>query len=209
MGTEFSKRFISISFHASRDVRIFFEVKTQGQGGGFGDADAGGGDGGAVAAEKSCARGIFGDEERGFNIAEVGAVLRVVDVHGGAEFAGAVGEEQGILHGTVGLHEIEAERGLDGADENRLSNAHRAANGVHAPMVAVNEIDISKSRRAEHDAVAGSFAAKGMRGGIVAEVGFGFDDDDGAQAGQGFADEEMAEEARGDGVGRGVVEWAC
>ena len=76
-------------------------------------------------------------------------------------------------------------------------------------MIAVDEIHVRVSRRAEEDSVARGASDEGVRGGI-ADAGIGFDLDD--ASGEKFAalaaDQDFAEQVVGDEAGVAVVEGA-
>ena len=76
-------------------------------------------------------------------------------------------------------------------------------------MIAVDEIHIRISRRAEKNGVARSASNEGVRSGIAgARVGFDFDDASGEKFAALTADEDFSEQVGGDGAGVAVVEGA-
>src|SRR6516164_5899329 len=68
-------------------------------------------------------------------------------------------------------------RGLDRADQYGARGTFPLAHDIEAPVNAIGTIDVSISRRSEHDRVARCRPAKGMRGGVGMVIGLDLDDD--------------------------------
>ena len=104
--------------------------------------------------------------------------MGLVDFEGGGELAGA-GQEVGFLCGlgSVLEHSLLAGEGFGGADEDRGGVAFWVGDEVEHPVVAVGEVDVGVTGRAEHGVVFGGLAAIGVASGIVGSgVSFDFDD---------------------------------
>src|SRR5947208_3004400 len=81
-------------------------------------------------------------------------------------------------------------------NQHRACRTHAFTNKIGAPMDAIGTIDIGKTRRAEHHAVAWRRSAKGMRGGIGVMIGLDLDDD---------AADAVDQKRRADQIGRDLM----
>jgi hypothetical protein len=191
-----------------RNKRAGGEVKTQRQVGGAGNADACRGNNGAGGAKHFFNVWIFGNQERGSGIAQIRTIEVAFDLHGLAQFRRAVGQVRGLGNRPLLQHEVAAKSRLDGANQKRLGNAGWPADGVDAVMVTVNEIHIGVAGWPEHDAIALGQPGCGVAGGVVLEVGFGFDDNPATGPRWGLAEQPMPKQSASDEPGRGGVEGA-
>jgi hypothetical protein len=183
----------------------FTHEETEGAVGGFGDAYAWGGldFGGTVA--------VVDDPDGGGGRGYVEAVrVFAGDVECLAETARASGEEFGFC--VVGEaaeigHGFKAVNWIESSDEDSACFAGTMRGDVEAVVHAVDEVDIYVSGWAEEYCVAGSKTV-GRVGCRVdeAEVGFDFGDAGGEAFALEIADEELAEEGSGYGVGGAGVE---
>src|SRR5262249_20267738 len=111
-------------------------------------------------------------------------------------------------------HDFEPDQRTDRADQHGARAAFLLADEIETPVDAIGAVDVGKARRSEHDGVAWSKPAIGMRGGIRLMVGLEFDD---------LATDAVEQEGRPDqfrrnlvhtageeiaGQGHGVAAWA-
>ncbi len=118
----------------------------------------------------------------------------------GGEFNEIAGSAHGDPAGAG--HFFDARERFEGANQNAASLAFGFAGDVETVMIAVDEIHVSLTRRAEQDGVAGGSAGGGVSGGIIpAEIGFYFDDA-GAKDFFSAAEQEFAKKIAGHAAGR-------
>ena len=115
-----------------------------------------------------------------------------VEGEGGADFSWT-GEQVVHILGfwSTRPHVFESGKGFGGADEDGAGFTFRPADDVGHPMVAVGEVRVEPTGRAEHDPVARGLAAMGVTTGVVGlGIGFDFDETDAAVGGDKVASEE-------------------
>jgi hypothetical protein len=130
--------------------------------------------------------------------AEVQAIVAAVDEKGGSEAAGAAGEIEKTSGVAISLHQFDAVKGFEGANEDGRGCAGRFADNVEHEVRAVIEKDVRVALREIHRTNAGSGAPEVMTGRIARRIGFGFHDaaaeaPDGKVVDDDFADEETRE----------------
>jgi len=101
------------------------------------------------------------------------------------------------------LHLRNAIDGFEGADEDSAADVGQFGADVEHEVIAVAEIYVRMATAEKHRAIAWSWSAKMMSGGVARRIGFGFDDAADKCGGGEFAHDELAdEEAReSDGIG--------
>jgi hypothetical protein len=170
--------------------------------GGLGDADAG------RSKDAAWTKTVICEPQAGVRGSEIaGVVAEAGDVEGFGEASGAGGEFEEIAGSVNGDapgagHWFDAREGFEGTNQNAASLTLGFAGDVETVMIAVDEINVSVTGRAEQDRVAGGSAGGGVSGGIVlAEIGFNFDQAGGKDFCSG-AEQEFANQIAGDAAGR-------
>ena len=179
---------------AARDEWIMQKEIAQRQLGGFGDPDPG------TFRDVTRATAIVTDPEATGRRGEIQTVVASArNAEGFREPAGAAGES-GKIAGTLQLnfpgtrHCSSARQRLQGAEKDASSLSLGFAGDVEAVVVAVNEINIGVTGRAEQYGIAQSPAGGGVSRRIVeAEVSFDFHDAGSEFGGAGFAEQDLAE----------------
>ena len=111
------------------------------------------------------------DEHGRGRIAKVRAIKGLRDLHRRAQFARTVGQLDRVLHAPVSPHPHFAFRRFDGADQHRFRATRRLAHRIDAPVISVDEIDVSKTGRAKHDASPRCLPDISMRSRIAHKIG--------------------------------------
>jgi hypothetical protein len=168
------------------------------------DADAGGhqrlGDGESVVAHL----------KSGLAIRQIQSVVAgAQDTHCLAEAAGAGGQlageadwgsRSGLGQSAVAGHLFLSGDGFERADQYAASLPPGLTRNVHAGVAAIDDIDVGIAGVAEKHQVTRSGPAVGVGGGVGriivrAEIGLGFHDAAGEEAGVGSMDQELAQQA--------------
>ncbi len=75
-----------------------------------------------------------------------------LDTEGLTQLAGTVAQVRvGLRQTAPARHQLDACYGLDGAQQHRVRRAFARGHEVEVPVHAINEEDVGKARRAEHD----------------------------------------------------------
>lgn len=99
------------------------------------------------------------------------------------------------------LHLLNALDGFQRADENATADSGGLSTNVEHKVIAIAEIDVGVATAEKHRAIARSWTAKVVRGGIALRVGLSFHDAAAkAQAGE-FANDDFADQKAGQGHG--------
>ncbi len=139
----------------------------------------------------------FAQPERGGS-AEIYAVVVAVDLKGGSEASRAAGEIEKPGGLAVALHELDALKWFESADEDGRRGSSRLANDIKHEVRAIVEKNIGMAGREIHRTNARSWAVEVVTRRVAGRIGFGFHDAAAEAAGgeivdDGFSNEETGE----------------
>ena len=130
--------------------------------------------------------------------AKIEAVVAAIDLKSGSEAPGAAGEIQKSSGLAVALHELDAFKRFDGADEDRRRGFGGLAHDIEHEVGAIVEENVGMALGEIHRTDARSRSAEMMSSGIAGRIGFRFHDA-AAEAARGeivddnFSDKEASE----------------
>jgi hypothetical protein len=97
----------------------------------------------------------------------------------------------------VELHPLNTFERFESADQDAAAYVWDFGADVQHEVIAIGEVDVRVSSAQKHRAIAGSWSAKVMCGGIARRVGFGLNDAAAKSAGGMFADNDFADQITG------------
>jgi hypothetical protein len=148
-------------------------------------------------------RDQFGEPERsGFT--EIDTVEASINLQGGSQPAGTACEVEEASRFSANFHLLYAFDGFERANEDASADARQFGGHVEHEMIAVGEIHVRMTPVEKHGAIARSWSAKVMCGGIARRIRLGLDDASAEPSLGEFADDDLANEKprqghRGDG----------
>ena len=98
---------------------------------------------------------------------ETGSIEMAIDAERLAQFPRTVGQLPIVNGSSARAREHLASEELHGANQYRAANAFRTGDGIHAPMHAIDEVDVSRPRRTMEVTRAFRPSAGAVTGGIV------------------------------------------
>ena len=134
------------------------------------DPDAGRGD------DLERGRVRFGGAQLERRLEQAAAVVGEADAERLGELARARAELALLVAATAVAHRFDPPARLERADQDGGGLALRLGDRVQQAVDAVGEVDVGRARRAPEDLAAGSRAAVGVAGGVVAVIALGLDD---------------------------------
>jgi hypothetical protein len=151
---------------------------------------------GAAFFSKSPGARIRCDEERSTGIAKVNSIQSAINIHGFAKLRWAVGQRPILPIRPLLVHEIPTKGRLDGTNQYSLANSPWTANGIHAKMASINEVDVAVTRRPKHHPIALRQTWGRVARRIIVKISFRFHDRPTYPAGGRIANQPMPQQSR-------------
>lgn len=107
---------------------------------------------------------------------KIDAIKIEADAQRLAELARTRAEIRDLVASAAMRHQVDAGRGLNGANEDGGSAARRTDDDVGADVNAVDQVAVEKPGGAEHGGVSSGLATKGVGRRVIGLVGLNFDD---------------------------------
>ena len=108
--------------------------------------------------------------------AKVEAVVAAIDLKSGGQASGAAGDIEKPSGLAVALHELDALKRFEGADEDRRGSSHGLAHDIEHEVRAIAEKNVGVAMSEIHRTNARSRATEVMSGGVAGRIGFRFHD---------------------------------
>jgi hypothetical protein len=136
-------------------------------------------------------------EPEGAGSAQVGAVERAVNAHGGCEAAGAPGQIQQARGIAVRLHVANALEGLKRPDKDATPDAFDFRTHVEHEVIAITKVDVGMAAAKEHGTISRRWPAKMVSGRVALRIGLGFNDSAAQASARQFAHDNLAYQKAG------------
>lgn len=147
------------------------------------------------------------NEHRRCRVAQICSIQRAINLHCRAKFRRAIGQIEALRHRPLLTHERFPNGRFQSPNQNCLGCSRRLANGVETKMVSINQVNVRNARRTPHRTISFGLTARGVAGGIVAQVGFSLDDGSATRSVRRVANEPMPQQQRRDHFGRRLVKF--
>lgn len=168
--------------------------------GGAGDADTGAlaqTQGAVGGLRRRMARHGHGTKPEGAGSAQVGAVERAVNAHGGRESTGAPGQIEQARGIAVRLHVANALERLKRPDKDATPDTFDFRTHIEHEVIAITKVDVGMAAAKEHGAISRRWPAKMVSGRVALRIGLGFNDPAAQASSRQFAHHNFAYQKAG------------
>jgi hypothetical protein len=136
-------------------------------------------------------------EPEGAGSAQVSAVERAVNAHGGREAARTAGQVQQAGGVAVRLHIANTLEGLKRPDEDATPDTFDFRTHIEHEVIAITKVDVGMAAAKEHGAISRRWPAKMVSGRVALRIGLGFNDPAGQTYARQFAHHNFAYQKAG------------